>query len=388
MRDFPSARVAVLQAVLVAAALLLAAASETRADVTQNRYFQDLQQALSQYRIIASEGGWDQVPAGPALKPGDTDPRLLQLRQRLETTGELPRGLPFLREYGTTLFNAVVLYQQRNGLEPDGIVGPETLAALNTSVERRIRQITVNMERWRSMPADLGERYVLVNMAAFELEVIDRGETVLDMRVVVGRNYRQTPIFSDRIGYIEFNPYWNVPASIANRDLVPKFIEDPTYPRENGFHGMRGGERFDISSIDWSAYRGSRLPFELRQDPGPRNALGEMKFMFPNAYNVYLHDTPSKELFGKTVRRFSSGCIRVERPHDLAAYLLAATPDWSSARIRQALDSRKTVRANLAMPVPVHLLYMTAWIDRDGIVQFRRDIYGRDQELAQTMFGG
>jgi murein L,D-transpeptidase YcbB/YkuD len=354
--------------------------------LTDNRYLRSLNMALAHYEAIADRGGWGRVPGDEALRLGSTGAAVAALRARLAATGELRPGYSRPELFDAELEAAVILYQARNGLDADGIVGAATFAALNKSVEWRIRQIRLNIERWRQMPEYLGERYVLVNIAAFGLELVERDAIAMEMRVIVGKDYRQTPEFSDRIRYIEFNPYWNVPDSIANRDLVPKFSDDPSYPVANGFTAWQGSDQVPITAINWGSYRGGRLPYTLRQDPGPLNALGEMKFMFPNQHAVYLHDTPAKELFSRTVRTFSSGCIRVERPVDLAAALLADAPSWPAARILRVLDSRQNTQAPLSEPVPVHLIYMTAWTDRTGTVQFRPDIYGRDEELARALF--
>ncbi len=372
----------------IAAGLLLvgspAGHASEKADRADNRYFRGLTLGLKQYQHIAQQGGWPKLSDGPSLRRGVSDPNVELLRRRLALTSDLAAAVSQNSDqFGEALEQAVIRFQRRNGIEPDGIVGPETLATLNIPVSSRLKQIRVNLNRWGRMPGFLGEHFVLVNQAGFELEVISGDHLVLEMRVIVGKNYRQTPIFSDEIQYVDVNPVWNVPVSIAKKDLVPKFAKDPSFPAANGFEAFENGKRLDVQSIDWNAYSDGRLPFELKQKAGPQNALGRVKIMFPNKYNVYLHDTPTRGLFDKTVRAFSSGCIRLENPIDLVRHLLAGNPSSDLSLLDAALQSGKTVRIPLKQKVPVHLVYMTAWLDRAGQMQFRPDIYGRDATLAQ-----
>jgi L,D-transpeptidase YcbB len=253
-----------------------------------------------------------------------------------------------------------------------------------------VRQIIVNMERWRWMPDDLGARYLLVNLAGFELKVIEGGRTVLAMPVVVGQPYRSTPVFSDVMTYVVTNPYWHVPQTIAVEDILPKARRDPYHLIEQGirvFRG-RGGDavEFDPRAVDWWGLGGQRFPFRLRQEPGPQNPLGRLKFMFPNEYEVYLHDTPSRGLFSRAVRANSSGCIRLADPIALAEYLLRDHPRLGQGGVRAVIESGRTLDFRLPEPVPIHLTYSTAWVDERGAVQFRDDIYGRDARLREALF--
>jgi len=356
-----------------------------RSDTPENRYDTGLQRALERYRAIADNGGWAAIPAGATLRPGDRDPRVRDLRRRLAVTGDLPRRTVRNSTFDPGLERAVRRFQARMGLKVDGIVGPNTLTALNVPVERRIRQISLNLQRWRQSAPELGQRFVLVNIPAYELDVFEHDRQVMNMKVVVGRAARPTPVFSDQIDYIEFNPYWNVPASIARRDLVPKFIENPGYAARGNYKVIYRGEIYDAAAINWRPFAGTMPPVRIRQNPGPNNALGEMKFMFPNRYNVYLHDTPSKHLFSRTNRAYSSGCIRVERPDELARYLLRDKDGWSPSRIDHVVAGSRTTQARLNAPVGVHMIYMTSWVDADGTVQFRNDIYSRDGAFARTV---
>ena len=246
------------------------------------------------------------------------------------------------------------------------------------------------MRRWRWLPDDLGDAYVFVNLAGFELRAVRHGVTVESMPVIVGRPYRETPVFSDRISYMELNPYWTVPYKIATQDILPKLRSDPAYLSNNDFevlHAGSGGAPVDPTRIDWKRYGPRNFPFQLRQRPGPLNALGQIKFMFPNKYAVYLHDTPARDLFFKDVRMFSSGCIRVARPMALAQFLLEGDPVWNPDRLHREIETGKTTVIRLRRTVPVHLSYITAWVAPDGTVQFRNDVYGRDARLAAALYG-
>ena len=276
-------------------------------------------------------------------------------------------------------------------LEPDGILGPQTLQALNISAEQRHRQIAVNMERWRWLPQDLGDPYILVNIAGFNLDVVDREIPVLNMRVVAGKTYRKTPVFSDKITYLVVNPYWGIPDAIARKDILPKIKKDPNFltnQKIRVFEGQGAGTReIDHHAVDWNAVTAANFPYRFKQDPGPLNALGRIKFMFPNQFNVYLHDTPAKELFGKARRDFSSGCIRVERPVELAEYLLRSHPDWPVEKIRSTLTDSDYTAQTVKLPVPVniHILYWTVWVASDDRIHFGTDIYERDAALNAAL---
>jgi murein L,D-transpeptidase YcbB/YkuD len=268
-------------------------------------------------------------------------------------------------------------------------VDAPTLAELNVAPARRVRQLELNLERWRWLPQDLGHRHILVNIAGFELDVVEDGQTVLDMRVVVGRPYRRTPVFSDTMRYLVLSPYWHVPRNIAVRDKLPLIKRDPAYlaKQELRLFAREGGtvREVDASAVDWTAVTPANFTYELRQEPGPLNALGRVKFMFPNKYNVYLHDTPARELFARASRDFSSGCIRLEKPLELAVQLLRHDPRWTRMRLDSMIAQRVERMVPLAEPVPVHLLFWTAWAAPDGSIHFRRDLYGRDARLERAL---
>jgi len=350
-----------------------------------------LRDALAIYRKFA-ETGWPTVPSGSKLQRDDRSDRVPLLRQRLAAEGLLVNSAvddPAL--FDSDLAQALKQFQAQNGLESDGILGPQTLQALNISAAQRARQIMVNMERWRWLPRNLGNPHILVNIAGFTLNVVEREATVLNMRVVVGKTYRKTPVFSDRITYLVINPYWGVPDSIARKDILPRVKKEPNYlisQKIRVFEGSGGNAReVESRTIDWRSISAGNLPYQFKQDPGSQNALGRIKFMFPNQFNVYLHDTPSKELFGKSRRDFSSGCIRVEKPIELAEYLLKGHPHWSSDKIRSTLtDNDFSVRTvKLDSPMNIHILYWTVWVGNDAKIYFGPDIYDRDAAVDKAI---
>jgi len=326
------------------------------------------------------------------MEKGERSKRIRLVRERLAVVGYALYGSADDPEYfDDRLDNAVRQFQERHGLEIDGIVGRNTIAELNVTAGERARQIMVNMERWRWLPRDLGERHLLVNIANFEIRIFEAGDQVMSMRAIVGRDYRRTPVFTDLMTYLVINPYWNVPNSIAVKDKLPVLKENPGYLAENNMKVFEGwgadAPELDPDTIDWEDFTEETFPFRLRQDPGPANALGRIKFMFPNKFNVYLHDTPARALFDQTVRTFSSGCIRIEQPLELAEYLLRADPGWSRPAILAAIDRSEEQTVRLPEPIRVYILYCTAWVDDDGSVQFRRDIYERDAAVAEALGG-
>lgn len=340
-----------------------------------------LVEALSRYQELSALGGWPEIPSGPSISSGSHDKRLPLLRTHLLKTGDLVRDLGTATYYDSETEAAVRLFQRRHGLVDDGVVGVKTLKALNVSVEERIRQIELNLERWRWMPKSFGDRHIRVNVADFSLEVIDHEEVVMQMPVIVGTGYRKTPVFSARMSYLEFAPYWTVPPTILREDKLPKIKQNPEYLEENHFRIISRnveGEFIDTESIDWSSVEAENFPGLLRMEPGPWNPLGNVKFMFPNKFNVYLHDTNETYLFSNNVRSFSSGCIRIERPRELAYYLLGSK--LGAERIQELFELKTPERVSIE-PLPVHLQYWTAWVSAEGLIHFRRDVYFRDLDL-------
>jgi murein L,D-transpeptidase YcbB/YkuD len=305
------------------------------------------------------------------LKPGDRNPRVAALRARLEASGDLPPAAPAAADrdlFDPPLQDGLRKVQNRHGLDADGTAGKGTLAALAVPAERRVRQIEINLDRWRWLPRDLGERYIVVNIAGFQLDLVEGGAPALSMRVVAGKPTSRTPMFSGMMTNIVLNPYWNPPPGIVKKEILPHIARDSGYAEREGFEVVSTGSRV-----------------EVRQRPGPKNALGKVKFLFPNRFDVYLHDTPSRSLFSRTVRSFSHGCIRLEKPLELAEYLLKDDPAWTPKRIAAALAKGREQWVGVPRPLPVHLVYWTAWVGGAGTVQFRDDLYGRDKPLLEIL---
>jgi murein L,D-transpeptidase YcbB/YkuD len=342
--------------------------------------------ALAAYRRIAANGGWPTVPQGETLKPGMTDPRVAALRRRLEVTGDLVGEPSDSWFYDEVLADAVRSFQERHLLTPDAAVGKATLAELNVPVADRIRQIRVNLERGRQILHEIGDDdLVIVDIAGYEVRYVHDRRVTWSSRVVVGQPYRQTPIFQAQIEYVVFNPTWTVPPGILQKDILPAVRKDPGYLAKRGLKIVdRNGRAVDPSGIDWHRYTGNSFPWFVRQEPGPENALGRVKIMFPNPHLVYLHDTPSRSLFEKDDRAFSSGCIRVQRPFELVELLLA-DPAWDQAALDAAVASGETRTVRLARPVRVLLIYWTVDEDDAGRIVFKRDIYDRDPALARAL---
>lgn len=346
-----------------------------------------LANALQTYQEIAWRGGWPMQHEPRLLRPGDTiaPDRLARLRARLIATGDLGggRGLAPEGRYTGDLVAAVRRFQSRHGLLVDGIVGPDTTRAMNVPAAHRVQQIALNMARWQLLPDDLGERHVRVNIPAFRLHLFDQSDDVLAMNVVVGSTSTPTPVFSDEIEYLQFRPYWNVPHRIAREELMPWARTDPASFAEQGYQVLDGwgtdAALLDPAVTEWTD---EELMYRIRQLPGPDNALGRVKFMFPNTYSVYLHDTPAKHLFDRHSRAFSHGCVRVAQPAALAAALLAPR-GWTEQQVHVAMDSGPRRAVRLDEPVPVHLLYNTSWVDSVGVVHFRRDVYGLDARALE-----
>ena len=350
-----------------------------------------LKKALARYRRIAAGGGWPRIPEGEMLFPGDSSPRIPLLRRRLLASGDLgsPPGSRRGNRFDDALVRALAGFQRRHGLPATGTLDAPTLAALNVPVAARIHSIETNLERWRWAPRDLGRRRVVVNVPNFALRVVEEGRTVLGMRVAVGKPRSPTPVFSSRITYLVINPTWNIPPRIAREDILPRVQADPDYLAERRIHVFAswqpGAPEIDPRTIDWNAIRPSRLAYKLQQEPGPLNELGRMKFMFPNRYAVYLHDTPDHDQFLRARRDLSSGCIRLEKPVDLAARLLKDNRGWSRAQIEATIKNGREKVVGLKRPIAIHLFYWTAWVDAGGVLHFRKDIYGRDRAMDRAL---
>lgn len=348
-----------------------------------------LKRGLARYRSLAADGGWPVVASGPSLKEaGQYDERIPVLRRRLEITGELEplavvdtSYVSDAMRYSSELIDAVMTFQRRHGLEVDGVVGPATLRELNVSAEERVQQIRINLERFRWFMPKLEPTFILVNIAGFSIQYVENEEFRWASRVIVGEPYWKTPVFKADMRYIIFNPSWNVPPGILRKEAIPDMAAGGDYLSSNGLQVLdRNGSVVHPDSIDWNAYTTSAFPYRLRQPPGSANALGRVKFMFPNRHHVYLHDTPGKHLFERSRRAFSHGCIRLQNPLEFASILTGWTPDEIDSVI--ALGKTRTV--NLPRQIPVFILYLTAVAEGDDIL-FRRDVYKRDDDVLRAL---
>jgi len=347
-----------------------------------------LAEALVEYRGYAMQGGWPDIPAGDVIKQGMSDPRLPLIRQRLAITGDLVGSSNLEYVYSMQLVDGVRNFQARHGLLTDGILGKNTLAAMNVTVEARIDSIRINLERLRWLPRDLGERYVLTNIADYRLRVFDQGRSVLEMPVVVGKAKFKTPVFSDEIQSLVFNPTWTVPKSIMYRELLPRERRDPGYLQRNNFELIREESGVVVTrepaSLSPQEFAARPFRYTLRQKPGRGNALGNTKFVLPNKYSIFLHDTPTKSLFKQSQRAYSAGCVRVGNPRALADTLLGFE-GWSVRQVNRIRRQDKTSRVVLKEQIPNHIIYLTSWAESDGKVQFRDDIYEHDAGLRLAL---
>lgn len=355
-------------------------------DVAQYRQLVD---ALKTYRDIEHRGGWASVPDGTVLKPGISDPAVAVLRERFlhegvaqETAFQTSATTGSEDTYDDALVEAVKAFQTRHGLEADGVIGTRSFESLNRTASERVDQLRLSLERARWLMRDLADDFVLVNIAGARTYFI-KGDTVWTTRSVTGSAYRKTPVFRDDIQYMEFNPTWTVPASIFRKDKLPRIRENPGYLTRNNYTVVQSSDRMPVnaSSVNWAS---DNPGVTLVQQPGPSNALGRVKFMFPNEHAVYLHDTNQQDLFDRNERNLSSGCVRLEHPFEFASLLMEGQPDWSSERMNAILDSGKTTRIDLEKPIPVLLTYWTAWVE-EGSVHFREDPYERDAPILDAL---
>ena len=348
-----------------------------------------LRAALERYRAIAGAGGWPAVPAGPPLHLGSRGSRVIALRARLTASGDLPAGARPSPIFDAGLDRGLRAFQDRHGLAADGNVQEDDLQQLNVPVQGRIRTLELNMERWRWVPSSLGDRYIMVNIPGYALELVENGSQTLASRVVVGKQYSPTPMFGDQISYVVINPSWSIPAKIAVNEIAPEVQADPSYVDRKGLHVYDApgpdAREVDAHSVDWNNLPAS---YTVRQEPGADNPLGHIKFMCPNQFDVYLHDTPAGHLFNASERDLSHGCVRVESAVELATRLLQGVPGGSKDELLAAFASpAKDSIVRLKTPVPVYIFYWTAWVDARGAVEFRDDVYGLDHVVDQALRG-
>jgi murein L,D-transpeptidase YcbB/YkuD len=340
--------------------------------------------AMRTLRAVAARGGWPAIPPGPPLAAGGRDPRLAVLRDRLVLAGDLERAET---EDEAALDRAIRRAQARHALEPDGVAGADTLAALNVPVSARIRQVAANLERWRWLPRRFGPRHLVVNAADATLAVVRDGRTVLASRVVVGDELHPTPVVRSQIGAIVFNPAWTVPTSIVVEEFLPKLRANPRFFADNDLVILDRPQDPHGLAVDWATVSAEHFPFRLQQRAGGSNPLGRLRFATPNRYDVYLHDTPLPELFQRSDRALSHGCVRVERARELAALVLAGQPEGRPGVLERALATGTTSVALVADPLPVYILYWTAFVDETGRLHFRDDVYDRDPRLLGALAG-
>ncbi len=358
----------------------------------QHRYYVALKEALAHYRQLALTANWPPIPSGPLIRPGDSDRRLAAVVSRLTATGSSEGGPTDAPErYHEQLVAAVRTFQARHGLETDGIIGPRTLASLNRTPAELAAIIRANLARWRWQDHHLSDTYLMVNIAAFRLKAVRENQVIHDLPVIVGKFQHQTPVFSDSIHYLDFNPFWNVTPSIARNEDLPALRKDSHHLVDRHIRLFSSWQpdahELDSTAIDWHNVSRSQMSrYLLRQDPGPWNALGRVKFIFPNHHNVYLHDTPTRDLFRQTSRSFSHGCIRVSQPLLLALFCLHLNDEqWTMSAIEEIVDSGRRKVISLQNRLPIHLTYQTAWVDKNGTIHFNADIYQRDAKLLQVL---
>lgn len=345
-------------------------ASEIGLTADTNSPYKQLQTQLSFYYQLAKKEATDSIPFQlKPLKKGISAQVIKQIKNRLTELGDLPIN-DSLMKYDSLLYKAVVLFQKRMGLSVDGAIGNKMIEALNIPAAKRIKQLLINMERLRWLPVIKDSNYILVNIPEYKLHVIDSGKNIFDLNVIVGKTANGTVIFNSQLKYIVFSPYWNVPASIVEKEILPAIAKNPKYLEKNNM---------EITG------KSKGLP-TIRQKPGPLNSLGLVKFLFPNNYDIYLHDTPNRELFTQSSRGLSHGCIRISNPQKMAAYLLRNDTTWNAATIDTAMHQPKEKWVTLKKTIPVFIVYFTAWVDKNGLLNFRKDIYGHDEKMSLKLF--
>ena len=353
--------------------------SETVANfpIISEQTLRNLEIAQIEYQNIVANGGWPVVPANKRLHLGMVSSDVRKLRERLMISGDLPRSAGISDSFDTYVQGAVKRFQARHGMPADGVLGKFSYAAINVSAQVRLTQIETNLVRLRSMSGFLGDRYVMVNIPAAQIEAVENGRVELRHTAIVGKIDRQTPILNSKIHEVILNPYWTAPRSIIEKDIMPLMRKDPTYLERNAIRLFDGkGEEVAPETVDWNAQEAPKLMF--RQDPGKINAMSSTKINFHNPHAVYMHDTPQQSVFGKLLRFESSGCVRVQNVRELSAWLLKDTPGWDRQAIESGIDSGESMPIQVEQPVPVYFTYFTAWSSADGVVQFRDDVYRRD----------
>ena len=351
-----------------------------------NQYYVKLREQLKLYRIIQRKGGFPTIiTSKKSLSVGNNDSCLLKAKQYLLLTTDLKKNDNSI-VFTDTLASAILNFQRRMGLFENGKLNKETINEINKPIEFRIKQMMINMERLRWIPVEMEKDYLLINIPEYRLHIFENGKQQWTTNVVVGDEAKQTSIFKGDLSQIILNPYWGIPVSIVQNEILPHIKRNANYLTRNDIEVFSGENVINPSTINWNSYEGN-VPFNFRQKPGKNNALGKMKFMFPNNYHIYLHDTPSKRLFDETNRAFSHGCIRVENPKKLANYLLRNDKKWNPAKVDEVLLTDKQIGINIKPTIPVYITYFTAWVDTNGQLNFRNDLYDLDEKLSKEVFG-
>lgn len=351
--------------------------------------YKNLVEALNQYKKIQLDSH-NITLSKRSYELGDHSDEIPRIRKRLHALGDLTDEDLDSHVYNEKLMKSVSHFQQRHGLAPDGVLGKQTLRELNAPIWRRIQQLELNLARAQSLPNISIGKHLVINIPAYKLYLYDNQQLTYQSNVVVGKKKHETPVISSELTKIILSPYWHVPKSITRNEIIPKLLIDPDYLSKNNMrlistHSVNR-HYVDPSTIDWTSIDIDNLNFRVRQEPGNQNSLGKIKFYFPNNYSVYLHDTPSRGLFVKPQRAFSHGCIRLEDPFGLAEKLLAAETGWSKYDLLDLSRQTKSKPLRLEAPVPIHLTYMTAWADDQGVVNFRPDIYNRDTQMLASLY--
>jgi len=363
---------------------------ELQQAVPRAYHYRALKNALVRYMQIEAQGGWEPVRLQGTLREGMYDEGVYSLRERLRITGDYHScGEEESDRYDRCLVEAVKRFQSRNGLSADGVIGPSTLRKLNIPVSDRITTIRLNLDRIKWLNPRQPYRHIIINIPFFTLYFEENGSLIQQMRVITGKPNHPTPIFSDEVETIVLNPYWNVPTSIIQKEMIPKLMKDPYALKKKGIEifksWAKNAQPIDPATVDWAQYRYTKtVPFRFAQLPGKRNALGKIKFLFPNKFSVYMHDTPTKPLFKRTKRAFSHGCIRLQKPVALLETFSTFEPDIDFVQSEEILEGKKNVYLKLKQKVPVDIIYLTAWVDYDGVLQFRDDIYHYDRMQLQS----
>jgi murein L,D-transpeptidase YcbB/YkuD len=350
-------------------------------------FYQQMKTALAYYRKLDASQSFTAIPSGTVLKPGQSHTNIPPLRKRLGELGYTDPGDNVSRVYDPQLVSTVKQFQADHGLDVDGIVGRQSYTFLNMTYRERVNSLRINMDRLRWIAQDVTDDFIVVNIAGFEMYYMRNQEIIWESPVMVGTIEHQTPVFTARLKYLEFNPIWTVPRSIIGRSLLPKFKANPRYVLDNNYHLYdRSGKQVDPLKLNWASYNINNFPFSVVQQPGEINALGRVKFIFPNRHAVYLHDTPARDLFSRSARAFSSGCVRVKHPLQFAEVLLDDSENWSLPQVRGLVASRKPQeRVYLDRDVDVMLMYWTTSPTRGGKLQFHADIYGKDRAALSAL---